>query len=91
MFNVETNNGYVSLDLDSLSINDLKRLSTEVNVARLRKEDKERTKAIKEILDFISNKLDKVEGLDNCVFYYDDNDNVSFELSDIVKGLINFL
>ena len=91
MFNAETNNGFISIDLDSLSINDLKRLSAEVNTARMRKADEKRREAIMKIADFIANKLDEVEGLDTCMFYYDDDDDSAFDLRDIVKGLKNWL
>jgi len=86
MFNIET----VSLDLNNLSINDLKRLTTEINDIRLRKEKEEKKEAIEEIVDFISDKLNKVEGLDVCSFYVDDYDDNCFDLGTIVKGLRNW-
>lgn len=89
MFNVETKNGFISLDLNNLSINDLKRLTAEANAVRLRRIEEKRNKAIKEIADFIRNKLDEVEGLDSCTFFYDDDS--TFDLEDVVKRLTDWL
>ena len=90
MYKIETENGnFVNLNFNIMSINDLKALSAEINAVRLRKGEEERKEAIKEIADFICNKLDEVEGLDTCTFYYDDD--YTFDLGDIVKGLIDLL
>ena len=90
MYKIETENGnFVNLNFNIMSINDLKALSAEINAVRLRKGEEERKEAIKEIADFICNKLDEVEGLDTCTFYYDDDS--TFDLGDIVKGLIDWL
>ena len=91
MYSIETECGFVNLNFDNMSINDLRALSAEINAARLRKADEERKEAIKEIADFIANKLDEVEGLDICTFYYDDDDDSAFELRDVIKGLTNWL
>ena len=91
MYSIETECGFVNLNFDNMSINDLRALSAEINAARLRKADEERKEAIKEIADFIANKLDEVEGLDICTFYYDDDDDSVFELRDVIKGLTNWL
>lgn len=92
MYSIETENGsFINLNFDNMSINDLKALSAEINIARMRRAHEERKEAVKEIADFITNKLDEVEGLDICTFYYDDDDDSVFELRDVVKGLINWL
>ncbi len=93
MYSIETECGYVNLDFNNMSINDLKALSAEINAARLRKGEEEKKEAVKEIADFICNKLDEVEGLNNCTFYYYDNydDESTFDLEGVVKGLINWL
>lgn len=92
MYKIETENGnFVNLNFNIMSMNDLKALSAEINAVRFRKGEEERKEAIKEIADFICNKLDEVEGLDNCIFNYDDYNDSTFNLGDIVKGLINWL